>query len=412
MDSVALHETAMMLRISALVVLAACLPSCLLADEPVVGGKKKSEWLKIIKDGETPRARQSAIAALSVMEPKDRAIYDAIADAMLTDKSEQVRLRALDGAAVIMLAGSRESNFIESFGKALSTDKSEAVRVKAASIAKELKKDDLGKLLPVLGDVLKSDASSAVRAAAAASLSKAGERVKTVLNLMVEALGDKEPAVRAAVAESLGRIGDEAKSTVPKLAPLLKDADATVRLAAAFALGRVGPDAASAVPELATALANDSDANVRKEAARAFTLLGLDAKGAVPALAKALRSDKSDDVRRQCALALGKMRNEVGSVTATILEAIRLDPEKTVRVFAVHALADSLGSALKDYVKELAEQLTKDSDPDVRLAIVQELGVLGPEAKDAIPALRRAATDVQLSVRDEAKKALKRVMGQ
>ena len=44
--------------------------------------------------------------------------------------------------------------------------------------------------------------------------------------------------------------------------------------------------------------------------------------------------------------------------------------------------------------------------------MVQELGGLGPAAKDALPALSRAVADVQFSVREEAKKAVKKVMGQ
>jgi len=63
-------------------------------------------------------------------------------------------------------------------------------------------------------------------------------------------------------------------------------------------------------------------------------------------------------------------------------------------------------------VKELADQLIKDPEGDVRLAIVQELGALGPAAKDALPALKRAVTDVQLSVRDAAKAAVKKVQEQ
>lgn len=383
------------------------------AEEPKIAGRMKAEWLEMVKAGKTARARTGAIAVLGTLEPKDRAVIDALADAMLTDPEQQVRLQALSAVGVILLgSGKAENSFLEAFGKSLTADPAEAVRLKALEIARAMKRDDLGKLVPALSDVLKSDKAPAARAAAAAALAKAGDKIKTVLNVVVEALKDPDPVVRSAVADTLGRLGDEAKVAVPRLIPLLKDADAGTRLSAAFALGRVGPDAAAAVPDLSLVLATDADPTVRKEAARAFTFLALDAKGAVPALAKALREDKSEEVRQQAALALGKMRGEVGTHAEAMVDAIRKDADKTVRVYTVHALADSHGTALKGFVKPLAEHLTREPDGDVRLALVQELGALGPDAKDALPALSRAVADVQLTVRDEAKKAVKRVTGQ
>jgi HEAT repeat protein len=103
---------------------------------------------------------------------------------------------------------------------------------------------------------------------------------------------------------------------------------------------------------------------------------------------------------------------ELQAAVPAMVEAMKKDADKGVRVFVVHSLGDGLGDGLRAYVKDMAEQLTKDPDSDVRLALVQELGALGPAAKDALPALNQAVADVQLSVRDEAKKAVKKVMGQ
>jgi HEAT repeat protein len=383
------------------------------AEEPTFAGRKKSEWLKILKEDKSPRQREGAVAAMSLMEPRDRAMVDAVADALLTDKAERVRLGAVAAADLIMRTSKREeSTLADAIGKSLTTETVEAIRLKILEMIKQQAKEYLQRLAPVLADVLKDDKSVEVRVAASVALSRTGERAKTVLNGMIVALKDKEPAVRAAVAEAIGRIGFEAKDAVTPLRPLLKDPDSGVRLAAAFALGRIGPDSSVAVPELAAVLGSDSEANVRKECARAFSLLGLDAKAAVPALAKALREDKSEEVRQHAAIALGKMHGATSAVAAVMVDVMKKDKDKTVRVFVTHALGDSLGDGLRAYVKDLAEQLIKDQEGDVRLAIVQELGALGPAAKDALPALNRAVADVQLSVRDEAKKAVKKVMAQ
>lgn len=381
-----------------------------MAQEPSVAGRTKTEWLKLLKEAEAPRARSGALAALAIMEPKDRAIYDAIGDALLSDKVEAVRIKAAESAGVILLGPRPDTLLLETFGKAMAKDASESVRLKTLTIAREMKKEEIGRLGERLSAVLSGDTSANVRAAAASALAKAGDRAKSALNVMIEALKDSDANVRATTADAIGRIGDEAKVAVPRLVPLLQDKDAGARAAAAFALGRIGPEAASAVPEMAKALESDTDENVRKEIARSLNILGLDAKAAVPALGKALREDKSAEVRQQSALALGKMRGDAASVATQMVQAMQLDKDKIVRVYVVHAIADALGADLKKHVKDLAKQLVEDPEGDVRLAIIQELGALGPDAAEALPALNRAVADVQLPVREEAKRAIKRVM--
>jgi HEAT repeat protein len=383
-------------------------------DTDTVAGKTKAEWLKILAEDKSPRLREGAVAALMIVEPRDRVIIDAVRDA-LNDKAERVRLRAVDGVAVFVLSEVRETTgLLDSLGKTLVNDAAEPVRQKVLTVVKEIKKDDhQRKMVPAVADALKGDKSPAIRASAAVTLGRMGSNSKTVVNVMIEALKDPEPTVRAAVAEALGRVGDEARAAVPRLVPLLKDPDAGVRLAAVFGLGRIGPDAVTAVPDLAQAMATDADANVRKEAARAFALLGLDAKAAIPALAKSLREDKSEEVRQHAALALGKMRGEeVHAVAPAMIEALTKDSDKHVRIFAVHALGNSLGSTLRDFVKELAEHLGKETEGEVRVAIIQELAALGPDAKAALPALQKAVSDVQITVRDAARKAVKKVHGE
>jgi HEAT repeat protein len=380
-------------------------------DEEKIAGKTKAEWLKVLAEDQSARQRTAAVVALSVMRQRDRVVEDAVRGA-LNDKSDKVRLKALDGVAVFITTDSKsQAGSIEALGKVLVNDPVEEVRAHAQEVARDLRADDhQRKLVSFLADALRGDKSPQLRAGAAAVIGRFGPNAKTVVNVMVESLKDTDPGVRAAAAEGLGRIGDEAKGSIPKLAALLKDPDAGVRLSAAFGLGRIGPDAASVVPELAQALESDADANVRKEAARACSLLGLDAKPAIPSLAKALKEDKSAEVRQQAALALGKMRgDEVQAAVPTMVEAMKKDADKSVRIFIVHALGNCLGDGLRAYVKDMADQLLADADGDVRLALVQELGGLGPAAKDALPALNRAVTDVQLSVRDEAKKAVKKV---
>lgn len=162
-------------------------PTSILADESALG-KSKNEWIKILKEDESARKREAAVIVLSTMTPRDGAILDSIADAMVGDKAERVRLKALDGVAAILTTGTereKPARLVAAFGKSLSSDPEESVRLKATGIAKDLKPNELKQLVPVLSDVLRTDKSSAIRAAAAAALGRAGEHAKTVVNIIV-----------------------------------------------------------------------------------------------------------------------------------------------------------------------------------------------------------------------------------
>ena len=73
-----------------------CLPTvAFAADEPSYRGLTKSQCLKTLKEDKSVPKRSEAVAALSLMMPRDRAMTDAVADALLHDKSPRVRLRTV-----------------------------------------------------------------------------------------------------------------------------------------------------------------------------------------------------------------------------------------------------------------------------------------------------------------------------
>src|SRR3954453_14763194 len=100
-------------------------------DEPTVGGKTKAEWLKQLAQAPSARQRANAVKVLSPWEPRDRAIVEAVRDA-LNDKADGVRLAAVNGVAVFVLTEVKESaSLLESIGRVLGNDSSEAVRQRA-----------------------------------------------------------------------------------------------------------------------------------------------------------------------------------------------------------------------------------------------------------------------------------------
>ena len=162
--------------------------------------------------------------------------------------------------------------------------------------------------------------------------------------------------------------GGETKST-PIIEKLIKDLSSKnhfVSNPARLALGKIGKDA---IPHFIIAL-NDKNADVRCFVAWALGYIGPDARDAVPALTLALK-DENIDVRECAEMALGTI-------------------EKGVIPYFIINL--------------------KDESPDVRIEATFALGRIGPDAKEAVPALTLLAlNDEDALVRPFAKLALEKI---
>lgn len=357
------------------------IPACVLAltsqapsqNKDEILGKTKTEWIKILQSDTNPEFRRAAVIALGISGP--------------TQKDVLLELN-----------------------KALQEDKSEFVRLQVIAILGTANKSEIRDLLSTFVDVLKLDKSASVRAQMAALIGKLGANAKPAISSLENALKDENAGVRAAAVSALGAIGPEAKGTLDKMVPLFRDADSNVRFSTAYAVARIGADPLVVVPYLNQLVESDMSVDVRREATKSIGLLGAPtAKIAVPVLVKALRTDKEEEIRRQAALALGTMGNELNQGMKEVFNALREEKDKTVRVYLIRSMTNALGRGMKYYVKELAEHLAKEMDGNVRLAIVQELGALGPDAVEALPALVEAETDLVLAVREAARTAQEQI---
>jgi HEAT repeat protein len=224
---------------------------------------------------------------------------------------------------------------------------------------------------PVIKKVM-DGASPEVLNAAMDAMAGLGEKV---LPRMIEAL--EAPEVRARAAAIIARIGAKAKRAVPALVDALADPDPQTRNEILFALAAIGPDAKAAVPAVTKAL-SDADMNVRYAACYALGSIGPAAKSAKAALQRNLASpDEFLSVSSAWALA-------------------RIDPGCT----------ETAPKSVPLLVKALGEP-----DAMTRLHAAESLGLLGPLAKDAAPALQKAVQDANADVREAATKALKAIGG-
>ncbi|NQT90763.1 MAG: HEAT repeat domain-containing protein, partial [Candidatus Omnitrophica bacterium] len=181
-------------------------------------------------------------------------------------------------------------------------------------------------------------------------------------------------------------VGTAEKETVKKLIEALKDKNDDVRRSAAEALGEIGSDAKSAISALTEAL-KDENGDVRVYAAEALGEIGPAAKSAIPALTEALK-DEGMYVRFSAAEALSKIKSTI----SPLIEALK-DKDWIVRVLVAQTLGE-MGPEAKDAIPALTEVLKtealKDEDWPVRYRAACALGEIGPAAKSAIPALTEA----------------------
>ncbi len=175
----------------------------------------------------------------------------------------------------------------------------------------------------------------------------------------VERLHSDNVRVRANACRDLGQLGEEAKAAIPALIDCLGRMELVPRALFVKTLADIGP---SAVPALIEAL-NGDDERVRSAAAVALGQIGPDAKDAVPALRAALGPGL---LGQNSARALG-----------------RIGPH------GMPALIDAL----------------KNGSEHAALA----LGEIGPDAREAVPALLAAIKSGQEDVSRSAAEALRKI---
>lgn len=286
--------------------------------------------------------------------------------------------------------------------------------------------------VPQLNEALRSDQLD-IQIWSAYSIGKIGPNASAAAPALAVVLQAEDSDLRAVAARSLGQIRTNNAEAVALLADSITDDNARVRQAAVVSLGAIGPSAGVAVPQLVNAL---NDQSVRADAIRALVQIGDDA---IPLLMEALASD---NIRLEAAEVLRRLdpaaaeQLGIDKPTKTDLNALRISLHNADKDVASRAIAaDWLGqlgldaapiliAAFSDDKAQVASaassafrhvgasavpllrEALKHESGRVRAVVINALAAIGADAKDALPDIVSALTDVDREVRHRAVKTL------
>jgi HEAT repeat protein len=244
--------------------------------------------------------------------------------------------------------------------------------------------DALGQIEPPARDAvpaligLMKDKSNDVRYKACEALARIGD--SRALNVMLEAVKDRDWFLRCPAAEALGKFRPVTDEAVNALIAMMKDKEGLVRTSACDSLRDIGDARALGTMLEAT---KDQESGVRGRAAEAlgkFTPVTGEAVTALTALLK----DEDDYVRRQACESLGST-GDAKALDAILETAKNQDSE--MRRHAANALAEF--KPVADKAVDALIALLKDKDDGVREDAIICLSKMGPEARKALPELER-----------------------
>lgn len=392
----------MLRRISALAAMLALTFQLSARPDPVVEGKKVSEWIGMLKGGK-PEGQVAALQAFGKMPFTPAEAVPALLEIFRTNASGQL------GESVLSLLERCDAAGAASLSTLL--DKGDEKERAMAAYA-------LGRLgirakaaIPSLLAVAKN-APDPVRWIAIRALGNL--RVREAVPILLAAAEEKDGLAQSVAVGALALLDAPAFQLTPVLTRMMQDKDAVKRTEAVRLCAMLGPEAKPLIPALLKAL----EAGDHTASARSLGAMGPGAREALPALRAALVNPAYAETIDTVAGALWKIEGDPKCADALVsprydawvsrpnhiqiaemLWIISRDP-KAITVFrealrkpvsndlyaAMQALI-RIGPPAKDAVPELIE-LLKSKEPNLPAFAASVLGRIGPAAAAAVQELR------------------------
>jgi len=180
---------------------------------------------------------------------------------------------------------------------------------------------------------------------------------------------------------------DDKQREIAQWMKMLKSNDVDQRRQAAEALGKYGTDAKAAASALVAAL-KDPDPFVRRFAARSLGNIGADPKVATASLVPLFRSGSREEME-----AANETLVKMGPATVPVFIGLLKEKDTTIILTAARSLG-RFGKDAKDAVPQLIEIYKTPPkgparvDMEIRKAVAETLGNIGPDAKAAIDPMK------------------------
>jgi HEAT repeat protein len=379
--------------------------------------------------------RAAGSALISSRVPLTKPTIPILLAALKDGESGEVIVHALAPAA------KEDKQVLEALLRARRQDQDKRTRLAAieelARIASESPEVVNGLL-----EALRQDPDSHVRRTAAEKLGEVAAQSPQVIEALREALRhDEESYVRSSACRSLGRIGKKAAPALPELIAALRNDEANVRDDAASAIGAIATNEAQ-LQVLLPAFRDDPEWQVRTAAVKALAHVGIRSKKLVDGVVEALK-DKEIIVQVAAAEALARLDppNDAAVGLLRDLASTRIRPgvpmgpdywphgfaRSRLREKAI-ALLGALGPTAKTAVPDLMKLLDEDDvgltdwdapafdagegtrlDKSLHLLSIVALGQIGPDAKVAVPKIKRNMQNAKMQYRVVGAQAIWRI---
>ena len=342
-------------------------------------------------------------AAAGVISPKVAALAQGVLKAMLLTKFKMgavaIALFVLAGGAVILTSRAQESKNDAAASKQTNKDdKPKDARLAQEPARATSEERYRGKPIAYWLERFQEAPNNPFNIDAVKSFS-----ADVLIPALLGMLDDNSPDFRINAAEIFRKIGAPlAKTAVPALVKLLKEGRPRYPYAVVFALCQIGPSAKEALPAIGRAM-RDAPAHYEDQGQGCVSCLGDLGEAAIPLIVELLE-EKDAYFKRECARALGTI-GPAAKRTTPKLEALLKHESPEVQVQAAIALWRIEKHA--GAIPALAAMLMQPG-PAAAFA-AYGLWEIGPDAKEALPALKEALKDERADVQQAALATLQKI---
>jgi HEAT repeat protein len=263
---------------------------------------------------------------------------------------------------------------------------------------------DAAEAVPTLAKLLGNGHQPKLRLEAAMALSSIGPEAASALPELLNSLDKNDPVVMPGAIFAIGRLGALGRPAEKKLRDLVARGDPFTRVIGTWAICKINPDnqklIADSLPVLVTALI---DKEPRTRAAATKSIVDLKPRPALlmPAIDKimdAVRPDSMNNIVEAVA--------DAGVPAVPILVKALSDESQRPKVAAI---LGRLGPEAKEAAPALANILEKDKSPAARREALIALGSIGPFAAEQSPAIAKVLKDNDVQLRAAACYALGKI---